>query len=132
MLANFYVNPVLPAQDGDRARVFYRDVLGLRLLSGPTDDPMVFLAAEGSSICITEIPDRAPAPYPVLSFTVSGIEQVVAGLEARGLRFEPPEASTFQGQAGEIHGPVMDYGPVRSAWFKDTEGNWIALNEMVR
>ena len=29
MLNRFYVNPILPAQDGDRARRFYRDVLGL-------------------------------------------------------------------------------------------------------
>lgn len=27
MLNRFYVNPILPAQDGDRARIFYRDVL---------------------------------------------------------------------------------------------------------
>lgn len=29
VLDGFYMNPVLPAQDGDRARAFYRDVLGL-------------------------------------------------------------------------------------------------------
>lgn len=66
MLADFYVNPVLPAQDGDRARGFYKDVLGLELLSGPTDDPVVFRAAKGSSICVTEIPERTP-PLRTLS-----------------------------------------------------------------
>jgi len=29
MLNRFYVNPILPAQDADRARTFYRDVLAL-------------------------------------------------------------------------------------------------------
>ena len=31
MLADSYANPVLPAKNGDRARAFYRDVLGLTL-----------------------------------------------------------------------------------------------------
>ena len=75
MLNRFYVNPILPAQDGDRARRFYRDVLGLDLLTGPTDDPMVFGAASGSSIALTELPDRVPPTYPMISFMVEDIEK---------------------------------------------------------
>ena len=71
MLDRFYLNPVLPAQDGDRARAFFRDVLGLKLLSGPTDDP-------------TEMPERTPAGYAVISFMVTGIEEIVAELKAAG------------------------------------------------
>jgi catechol 2,3-dioxygenase-like lactoylglutathione lyase family enzyme len=88
MLERFYMNPVLPAQDGDRARTFYRDVLGLKLVSGPTDDPMMFQAGSGTGLVVTEIPDRVPPDYAVVSFLVS-------------------------------------------AWFKDTEGNILALNEIV-
>lgn len=62
---------------------------------------------------------------------VTGIEQVVRGLECAGVIFEQPGASTFQGQAGAAVGSIVDYGPVRSAWLKDTEGNCIALNEVV-
>jgi hypothetical protein len=29
MLTDFPLNPILPAQDGDRVRAFYRDVLAL-------------------------------------------------------------------------------------------------------
>lgn len=64
MLSRFCVNPIPPAQDGDRARRFYRDVLGLDLLTGPTDHPMVFGAAQGSSIALSEMPERIPPPYP--------------------------------------------------------------------
>lgn len=131
MLGQFFVNPVLPAQDGDRARAFYRDVLGLRMLSGPTDDPMMFEAGSGSAVVVTEIPDRRPVDYPVISFLVTGIEDLVAGLGARGVAFRTPEASTFAGVAGAVSGYVIDYGPVRSATFTDTEGNVIALNEIV-
>jgi catechol 2,3-dioxygenase-like lactoylglutathione lyase family enzyme len=131
VLDRFPLNPVLPAQDGDRARAFYRDVLGLRLLSGPTDDPMMFEAGSGSSIVVTEIPERVPPDYPVVSFLVDGIEDLVSGLKARGATFVPlPGSATFAGEQGVAEGEVMDFGPVRSAFLRDTEGNLLALNEI--
>jgi catechol 2,3-dioxygenase-like lactoylglutathione lyase family enzyme len=131
MLDRFYMNTVLPAQDGDRARAFYRDVLGLKLLSGPDDDPMMFQAGAGTGLVVTEMPDRVSAAFAVVSFLVEGIEGLVDELEARGVAFERPDSSSFQGRAGEIGGHVIDYGPVKSAWFRDSEGNILALNEIV-
>jgi catechol 2,3-dioxygenase-like lactoylglutathione lyase family enzyme len=131
MLDRFYLNPVLPAQDGDRARAFYRDVLGLKLMSGPHDDPMMFQAGAGTGLVITEIPERVPADYAVVSFLVEGIEGLVQELTAQGVGFERPDSSTFQGQPATITGHIIDYGPVKSAWFRDTEGNILALNELV-
>ena len=132
MLRDFPVNPILPAQDGDRARAFYRDVLGLDLVSGPTDDPMMFRAGNGSSIVITEIPDRVPPPYPVVSFLVTDIDDIVAGLKARGVIFGMlPDSASFAGEVGRRVGDVMDFGPVKSAFLQDSEGNLLALNEIV-
>jgi predicted enzyme related to lactoylglutathione lyase len=131
MLARFYMNTVLPAQDGDRARAFYRDVLGLKLMSGPSDDPMMFQAGSGTGVVITEMPDRVPPDYAVVSFLVEGIEQLVQELHARGVTFEKLDASSFQGQEGVTAGHITDFGPVKSAWLRDTEGNILALNEIV-
>lgn len=129
MLNRFYVNPILPAQNGHRARKFYRDVLGLDLLTGPTDDPMVFGAAEGSRVALSEMPDRTPPPYPMISFMVTGIEEVVEELKARGAKFQPPGPASFAGVEGKAIGDVMDFGQAKSAFLKDSEGNVIALNE---
>lgn len=131
MLNEFPVNPVLPAQDGPRARAFYRDVLGLTLLSGPDDDPMMFSAGDGTTIVVTEIPDRVPPSYPVVNFLVTDIEFIVLSLKARGATFQPPQAGTFAGQEGVSNGEIMDWGPVKSAFVRDTEGNILALNEIV-
>ena len=131
MLDQCYANPVLPAQDGVRAKAFYRDVLGLPQRPSPIEDPMVFDAGGGTSICVTEIPDRSPAGYPVVSFTVTGIEDLVAGLTARGVTFLEPGRSSFQGQEGAVAGVITDYGPVKSAFLADSEGNILALNEVV-
>jgi catechol 2,3-dioxygenase-like lactoylglutathione lyase family enzyme len=130
MLNRFQVNPILPAQDGDRARKFYRDVLGLDLLTGPTDDPMVFGAASGTSIALTELPDRVPPTYPMISFMVEDIEALVQELKARGATFQQPAAGSFGGVEGKADGDIMDFGAEKSAFLKDSEGNVIALNEM--
>jgi catechol 2,3-dioxygenase-like lactoylglutathione lyase family enzyme len=132
VLDRFPVNPVLPAQDGARARAFYRDVLGLQLVSGPHDDPMMFLAGAGTTIVVTELPDRQPPPYPVVSFLVTGIESLVEELAERGATFEPiPGSESFAGVAGVARGVVTDFGPVKSAFVRDSEGNLLALNEVV-
>ena len=131
MLGNFPLNPVLPAQNGDRARAFSRDVLGLTLLSGPDDDPMMFRAGVGTTIVLTELPDRVPPPFPMISFMVTGIEELVEALAARGAQFRPLDpAASFAGTSGVARGAVMDFGPVKSAFLVDTEGNVLALNEI--
>ena len=132
MLEQFPLNPILPAQDGVRARAFYRDVLGLELLSGPDDDPMMFRAGSGTSIVITELPSRVPPPYPMVSFLVTRIEEVVGELGARGAEFEPLLADgTFAGVPGVRAGAIMDFGAVKSTWLRDSEGNLLVLNEVV-
>ena len=76
----------------------------------------MFTAAGGTSIVLTELPDRTPPPYPVVSFLVEGIDDLVGELKARGATFEHlPGAASFAGQAGARHGEVMDFGAVKSA-----------------
>jgi len=130
MLDQFFVNTVVPAQDGKHARAFYRDVLGLKLLPSPIEDPMMFEAGAGTALLITEMPERTPAAYATVSFMVTGIEELVRRLEARGVIFEDQGTSSFQGKTGMVANHITDYGPVKSAWFKDTEGNLLALNQI--
>jgi catechol 2,3-dioxygenase-like lactoylglutathione lyase family enzyme len=131
VLAPFPLNPILPARDGPRAEAFYRDVLGLRQLSPPGADPMAFAAGNDSMVVLTELPDRTPPPFPVVAFLVSGIEDLVRGLEARGVEFVTPEPASFAGIEGGIDGHVIDFGAVKSTWLRDSEGNVLALNELV-
>jgi hypothetical protein len=62
--------------------------------------------------------------------TVRGIEGLVAELERRGVDLLVPEASSFRGVGGEVGGFITDYGPVKSAMFRDSEGNVLAINEI--
>ena len=130
MLAPFPLNPILPAKDGARAESFYRDVLGLAQLSPPGTDPMAFGAGNGSMIVLSELPDRVPPPYPVVAFLVEGIEDLVTRLAERGVEFVDPHPASFQGTEGAIDGAIIDFGPVRSTWLRDSEDNILALNEL--
>jgi catechol 2,3-dioxygenase-like lactoylglutathione lyase family enzyme len=130
VLGQFSLNPILPAQDGPRAEAFYRDTLGLRQLTPPGVDPAGFQAGDGTTLVISELPDRKPPPFPVVSFLVTGIEQLVHELEARGVLFAELDATSFRGVEGRVDGPITDFGPVKSAWLHDSEGNILALNEL--
>ena len=129
MLSRFPLNLILPVKDGARAEAFYRDVLGLEQLSPPGADPMAF-AAGGAMVVLTELRDRVPPDYPVVAFLVEGIEEVVRALAERGVEFIPPTGQAFGGVAGTLDGHVVDFGPVRSTWLRDSEGNLLALNEL--
>jgi hypothetical protein len=65
----------------------------------------------------------------MVSFMVTGIEELVEALKARGATFQPLAPSSFAGAEGKASGDVMDFGVAKSAFLKDPEGNLIALNE---
>jgi catechol 2,3-dioxygenase-like lactoylglutathione lyase family enzyme len=130
VLGEHPLNPILPAQDGARAERFYREVLGLEQVTPAGADPMAFRAGEGTTIVLSELRDRQPPPYPVVSFNVTGIEELVKELEAREVRFEELDVSSFRGVEGRTEGRITDFGPVKSTWIRDSEGNILALNEL--
>jgi hypothetical protein len=64
------------------------------------------------------------------NFSVTGIEGLIEELERRGVDLLVPEPSSFRGVGGEVSGFVTDYGPVKSAMFRDSEGDVLAINEI--
>jgi catechol 2,3-dioxygenase-like lactoylglutathione lyase family enzyme len=130
MLGSFPVNAILPAQDGPRAEAFYRDILGLMQLSALGADPMAVAAGKGAMVVLSELPDREPPPYPVASFLVEGIDDVVHALADRGVEFVVPGRDSFAGVQGVREGHMVDFGSVRSTRLRDSGGNLLALNQL--
>ena len=54
------------------------------------------------------------------------IERVVAGLKARGIVFEH-----YDMPGAKVDGNIVTAGGAKAAWFKDSEGNIMALIESV-
>jgi catechol 2,3-dioxygenase-like lactoylglutathione lyase family enzyme len=109
---------VLPSTDLERSRDFFQNKLGLKLRSG--DGPLIFEAGNGTLLQVYYRPGGAKPEHTVAAFRVTGIADVVQELVGNGVAFEDYEGM-------EDH--IMASGQSRLAWFKDPDGNTIALDE---
>ena len=119
------VTTILPVMNMDRARKFYEGKLGLEPEGFAADGNYMFACGKGDHIALIPKPEGTKSDYTAISFEVQSIEKVIRELEGEGIKFEDydmPGLKTVRG--------VATMGGVRSAWFVDTEGNIIALNEM--
>ncbi|MGH2936615.1 MAG: VOC family protein [Solirubrobacterales bacterium] len=66
-----------------------------------------------------------------MAFLVEDIDSLVPDMVERGVEFLTPKGSSFAGVEREIAGFITDYGAVKSAFLRDSEGNILALNEIV-
>jgi catechol 2,3-dioxygenase-like lactoylglutathione lyase family enzyme len=142
----------LPAQDLDRARAFYADVLGLE----PADERpggLLYRPAHGGEFALFLSAGRASGEHTQMGFEVEDIEATVAALRARGVELETVDApvaalrargveletvdapglSTRDGIA-DIDGNYPSTGArgERGAWFRDSEGNLLGVGQPVR
>ena len=72
--------------DAEKARAFYGDVLGFRLLSD--DDFALVFDANGTMLRVAKGRKSPPAPQTVLGWEVDDIHAAIRELVARGVRFE--------------------------------------------
>lgn len=125
MLGECPVTTILPVVDPDRARRFYRDVLGLEEERRLPDGSSV-LRAGGSVLELSRRDRAAPSPYTVASFEVADIAREVKDLETRGVHFEDYDLPDLRTVAH-----VCVLGSEKAAWFKDPDGNILCLHERV-
>jgi catechol 2,3-dioxygenase-like lactoylglutathione lyase family enzyme len=114
----------LPTTDYAKARSFFEGTLGLRFVS--QDDFALVLDANGIMLRVTKVRDHTPEVYTILGWKVSGIENVVADLQKRGVNFER-YGFLQQDDLGVWTAPGGD----KVAWFKDPDGNVLSLSEHV-
>ncbi|MGB6943621.1 MAG: VOC family protein [Bryobacteraceae bacterium] len=109
--------------DAERAKAFYRDQLGLRLVS---DEPyaLVFDAA-GTMLRVQKVKDIRDAQYTTLGWKVADIASKVEELAKAGVKFE---RYGFPGQDDKgIWTPPGSQTKI--AWFKDPDGNILSLTQ---
>jgi catechol 2,3-dioxygenase-like lactoylglutathione lyase family enzyme len=123
MLVNAPVAPTIPVVDLERASKFYQDKLGLKP-SGETLQGKFFEAGNGTQILLYQ---REPtkADHTVLGFNVQNIEQEVKDLREKGIVFEEYDLPNLKTTNG-----IAIMGKDKAAWFKDTEGNILALSQI--
>ncbi len=123
MLSDAAVAPALPASDFDRARAFYEQTLELSVLN---EDPgaVTFACGEGTSLLVYPSDFAGTNQATAAGFRVADLDAVMTRLRDRGVVFEEydlPELKTVDG--------VATFDGTRVAFFKDTEGNILALTQ---
>ena len=109
--------------DADRAKKFYRDTLGLRLVSEEMPFALVF-DAHGTMLRVTVVKSVTPAGYTVLGWQVPNIVAAVKALSESGVQFE-----RYQGMPQDELGIWSSPGGAMVAWFKDADGNTLSLSQ---
>lgn len=123
MLSGYKIVAFIPTKDSTRARSFYEDVLGLRFVS---DDPFALVMdANGTTVRIAKLKDFTPAPYTILGWEVSNIQDVSQNLIKKGIVFE-----RYGGAQQDNLGIWTSPGGARVAWFKDPDGNVLSISQL--
>jgi len=109
--------------DVERAKEFYRDTLGLRLLSEEPPFALVF-DANGIMLRLGMGKERPPFPGTVLGWQVPDAAAAVRDLMQAGVRFER-YGFMKQDELGIWTTPTGS----KVAWFKDPDGNILSISE---
>ncbi len=123
MVRDNRISAVLVATDLDQAQRFYEDKVGLKISGETIKNHLVFECGDGTSLVIYGRPNGNKADHTQVRFWSSDIDKDVAELAANGVQFEEYDTETFK----TVNHVVTSEGIGRSAWFKDPEGNTIAL-----
>jgi catechol 2,3-dioxygenase-like lactoylglutathione lyase family enzyme len=121
MLQDFPFYAYIPARDVARARRFYEDKLGFqpkREVAGG-----VVYEFGGRTACfLYPTPNAGSSRASQAFWQVDDVEREVAELKARGIELEDYAMPGEKSPSG-----VVTAGGVKAAWFKDSEGNILAI-----
>ena len=123
MLENATAVAVIPVHDLSKAKTFYEKMLGLPPMKADHGDGESFYSIGNTGLMVYEThADLGEATK--VTILVKDLDKEMSDLKNHGIKFEDfelPEFKTVNGVAEDEHG--------KTAWFKDLEGNWIALTE---
>ena len=105
----------------DLAKTFYRDVLGLRLVSD--EEFALVFDANGTMLRIAKVDELRAESRTAIGWQVDVIESTVRTLVSRGVRFE-----RYEGLEQDDLG-IWTTGGGKVAWFKDPDGNVLSLTQ---
>ncbi len=122
-LAKYDIIAFVPIVDVERAKQFYRDTLGLRLVAEEPPFAIVF-DAHGVMLRLVMAKKLPEAFGTVLGWNVPNIKAAVKDLVKAGVTFE-----RFPGMPQDELGIWSAPGGAKVAWFKDPDGNILSVSE---
>ena len=125
MLKDAPIVPYIPVADVGRARKFYEGVVGLK----PKEEyagGVIYECGRGSWVFMYPSPGAGTSKASTAFWAVDDVAAEVAELRARGVVFEEynvPGLKTVDG--------ILTAGGAKTAWFKDSEGNILAVSQRI-
>ncbi|MFN2187499.1 MAG: VOC family protein [Candidatus Promineifilaceae bacterium] len=109
-------------EDPVRAREFYEEVLGLKLVA--IEPSALVFNANGTMLRVSLAPGFEPAAFTVLGWDVADIKTKADELVQRGVNFE-----RFPDLGQDEKGIATFPDGTQVAWFKDPDGNMLSLTQ---
>ncbi len=123
MIAINKISAVLCSTDLQKSQEFYEKKLGLKLSSETIKNHLLCEFGNGTTLLVYGRANPNLSDHTQVRIWSSDIEADVKELEAKGISFEEYDLPTFK-TSGHI---ATSPGIGRSAWFKDPDGNTIAV-----
>ena len=122
MLSAKKLKAFLPTSHPDKAKNFYGNILGLKLLS--EDNYALEFDVNGTSLRITVVEAFAPHAFTVLGWDVDDIRSMIRRLVEKGVIFE-----RYNFLKQDDLGVWTSPAGAEVAWFKDPDNNLLSLTE---
>jgi predicted enzyme related to lactoylglutathione lyase len=122
MLSDKKLKAFVPTTNPIQAKTFYKDLLGLTLLS--EDDYALEFDANGTLLRVTIVQEFGPQSFTILGWDVSDIHDVIKSLNKNGI-----ECNKYDFLEQDNSGVWISPGGSKVAWFKDPDGNVLSLTE---
>jgi predicted enzyme related to lactoylglutathione lyase len=125
MLKSAQIVPYIPVSDMGRARKFYEEKVGLK----PKEEyagGVIYECGRGSWLFMYPSPGAGTSKASTAFWAVDDIVAEVAELKARGVAFEE-----YDIPGTKMENSIASGGGAKTAWFKDTEGNILAVSQRI-
>jgi catechol 2,3-dioxygenase-like lactoylglutathione lyase family enzyme len=106
-----------------KSQEFYEQTVGLKLSPRTIKNHLLFECGDGTTLLVYGRPSPNKADHTQVRFWTSDVEADVSDLVARGVMFEDYDFPTLK----TVDHVATTAGIGKSAWFKDPDGNTIAL-----
>jgi catechol 2,3-dioxygenase-like lactoylglutathione lyase family enzyme len=123
MLGKADATPMIAVKDIDRAKQFYTDKLGLKPFEEMGGD-FFMLKSGDTTLNVYKSEFAGTNKATALTFDVDDIDAEVRELKGKGISFEH-----YDVQGLKADGDIYSGEGMKTAWFKDPDGNILSLVE---
>jgi predicted enzyme related to lactoylglutathione lyase len=124
MLRTAPIRAYIPASDISRARNFYEGTLELKPKAEYAGG--VIYECGGAEVFMYPTRNAGTSKASQAFWQVDDVEAEVAKLKARGVKFEE-----YDMPGVTMKNSILTGGGAKTAWFKDTEGNILAVSQRI-